>query len=80
MSFMFELYYSPPADPGKETQVTERVCALGGRFDYREEAGAEGRSGICLTYEFDTWEQAEQAAAALRRQGEHVEGPVDYGP
>jgi hypothetical protein len=35
---------------------------------------------VCLTFEFDDRTQAELAANALRQEGEHVEGPVDYGP
>jgi hypothetical protein len=80
MSFMFEVYYQPPADPVKEATVTHRVAALGGRLDYREHAEEQGLGGICLTYEFDDFEVAAKAAAALRQAGEHVEGPVDYGP
>lgn len=79
MSFLFEIYYHPPADPEKETAVTERVVALGGRLDFREETPNSGRGGICLTYEFDSLEAAGKAANLLRQSGEHVEGPVDYG-
>jgi hypothetical protein len=79
MSFMFEVYYRPPVDLQREATLTERVTGLGGRLTYREspEDGA-GRS-ICLTYEFAQREQAEAAAQMLRKQGEHVEGPADYG-
>jgi hypothetical protein len=80
MSFMFEVYYKPPADPLKETAVTDRVASLGGRLDYREDAEGNGLVGICLTYEFDDYEKATTAADVLRQLGEHVEGPVDYGP
>jgi hypothetical protein len=78
VSVILEVYYKPPAVPAKEAALTDRVMALGGRFDYREEASE--LSGICLTYEFDSLDSAEGAAAALRRLGEHVEGPMDYGP
>ena len=77
---MFEVYYWPPADPAKETAVTERVAALGGRLDFREDAGEIGQGGICLTYDFDSLGAATKAADLLRQSGEHVEGPVDYGP
>lgn len=80
MSFLFEVYYKPPADPAKEAALTERVRALGGRLDYREEALPNGHSGICLTYEFDSLAGARRAAETLRQLGEHVEGPADYGP
>ena len=73
---MFEVYYGGPRDPARETQLTAQVVALGGRFDYWEESG---KSGVCLTYEFDNWPQAECAATILRKQKEHVEGPQEYG-
>jgi hypothetical protein len=78
MSFMFEVYYKPPADRAKETVLTDRVTALGGRLDYREDATEV--TGICLTFEFDSPDSAQRAADALRELGEHVEGPMDYGP
>jgi hypothetical protein len=76
MAFLFEVYYKPPADPAKEAALTGRVTAFGGRLDYREDA--EESSGVCLTYEFEELEKATTAADALRRDGEHVEGPVEY--
>ena len=79
MSFMFEVYYRPPADPPKETALTDRVARLGGLLSYREIPGENDSGGVCLTYEFDDREQAEAAAQVLRALGEYVEGPVDYG-
>ena len=79
MSFMFEVYYRPPANPGRETAITERVVNRGGRLDYREDAHADGSSGICLTFEFDDFDAAQRTAEELRHLAEHVEGPVDYG-
>ena len=76
MSFMFEVYYKPPANPAKEANVTSRVAAFGGRLDYREDATEH--TGVCLTYEFDDREKAMEAAKVLRQLGEHVEGPMDY--
>jgi hypothetical protein len=80
MSFMFEVYYKPPTNPAKEAEITDRVAALGGVLDFREDADEHGLSGVCLTYEFNDLEKAAKAAAVLRQLGEHVEGPVDYGP
>ena len=80
MSVMFEVYYKPPMNLAKESTLTKRVAALGGRFDFREEPDEQGPGGVCLTYEFDDWQSATKAADLLRRLGEHVEGPVDYGP
>ena len=58
MSFMFEVLYKPPGNPLKESAVTNRVKAFGGRLDYREEAAEKGLGGICLTYEFDDFDMA----------------------
>jgi hypothetical protein len=76
MSFMFEIYYKPPADPARESAVASRVAAFGGRLGYREDATEH--TGICLTYEFDDRDKATKAAELLRKLGEHVEGPMDY--
>jgi hypothetical protein len=77
MSFIFELYYRSPEDKARETQIVSEVVAAGGRLDCRE---PEEKSGgpICLTFEFDSREQAEVASAALQKRGEHVEGVCDY--
>jgi hypothetical protein len=79
MSFMFEVYYKPPANPAKEAVITDRVLTLGGRLDFREEGDEHGLGGVCLTYEFENLESAARAADVLRGLGEHVEGPVEYG-
>jgi hypothetical protein len=55
------------------------VAALGGRLDYRETPQSDANGSICLTFEFGRRDEAEAAARALREQGEHVEGPQDYG-
>ncbi len=77
MSFMLEVFYRSPSDASRESAITERVQTFAGQPSYREDA-EPGRS-ICLTYEFPSWEAAQRAASDLQRQGEHVEGPVDYG-
>ena len=76
---MLEVYYRSPADPDKEETLTQRVAALGGRLDYRETPQSDANGSICLTFEFGRRDEAEAAARALREQGEHVEGPVEYG-
>ena len=78
MSYMFEVCYRAPADLMKESALTQRVAAMGGRLDFREEMNGKMDS-VCLTYEFDNYDSALKAANALREQGEHVEGPADYG-
>jgi hypothetical protein len=79
VSYVFEVYYKSPADPKREYALLEQVSELGGRLDYREEPKSEPRGSICLTYEFDDSEQAAAAVESLRKQGEYVEGPQDYG-
>jgi hypothetical protein len=80
MSVMFEVFYARPQDPDREARLTEQVAALGGRFDFWEESEIPGVCNyVCLTYEFDHWQQAEHVAEVLRQQGEHVKGPYEYG-
>lgn len=80
MSVMIEVFYHRPQDSLRESRLTELVEALGGRLDFWEESEIPDVCNyVCLTYEFDQWEQAEHAAAELRRQGEHVKGPQVYG-
>jgi hypothetical protein len=76
---MFEVFYKSPPDPRRELVISERVSQLGGRLTYREEPVEGNSAPVCLTYEFNGYEQAEKAALQLRSQGEHVEGPMDYG-
>ncbi|MBI2803469.1 MAG: hypothetical protein HYX68_00615 [Planctomycetes bacterium] len=76
MAYMFEIYYQRPADPSKETALTTRVAAFGGRLDYREDE--TDHTGIILTYEFDDRANAMKAADLLHQVGEHVVGPMDY--
>ena len=78
MSFLVEVYSRPPANTEKEAAPGRQVTALDGRLDHREEVRS-GANSICLPYEFDDWDSARAAAERLREQGEHVEGPVDYG-
>lgn len=79
MSYIFEVYYQAPADSKKETALLECISELGGRLDNREGPNGNFQGSICLTYEFDNFEQAAVAAERLRQQGEHVEGPQYYG-
>ena len=79
MSSMFEVPYKPPHNPRRETVLTKQVSHLGGRLSFREEPEVQEIGAVYLTYEFDEVVLAEKAADSLRRQGEHVEGAVDYG-
>jgi hypothetical protein len=79
MSFMFEVVYKSPPNPIREEVISERVSEFGGRLSFREDPDDVGVGPVCLTYEFNELEAAEQAASCLRSQGEHVEGPADYG-
>jgi hypothetical protein len=79
MSFMFEVYYKPPADPAKDEGITKVVSRLGGSLSFKELSCARDTGAVCLTYEFDELDSARRAADSLRLRGEHVEGPMDYG-
>ena len=78
MSYMFEVYYKAPPDVQRESRLAEQLSGLGGHLAYREHPD-ERSDSVCLTFEFDQLDVAEFAAQSLRSQGEHVEGPVDYG-
>jgi hypothetical protein len=78
MSFMFELYYSTPSNARREAELAKTIAGFGGRLDYREEPTGGSSHSICLTYEFDDLDRAEKAAEWLRKEGEHIEGPVEY--
>ena len=79
MSTMFEVYYKTPPDPRKEAELTVQISGFGGHLTFQEYPDGYGLASVCLTYEFDDPSLAETAAKLLRQQGEHVEGPVDYG-
>jgi hypothetical protein len=79
MSVMLELWYAPPANPRREERVARQIENLGGRLTFREEPRPDELSGICLTFEFADRAQAEDVASSLRKEGEHIEGPMDYG-
>ncbi len=79
MSFMLEVLYKSPSDERREATIGESIGQFGGNLTCREEPDVVGVGPICLTYEFQDLRVAEQAASCLRVQGEHVEGPVDYG-
>lgn len=79
MSAMFEVLYKSPPDANREAVISERAGQFGGRLTYREEPDLAGVGPVCLTFEFSNLAVAEQAAVSLRSQGEHVEGPSDYG-
>lgn len=80
MSYIFEIYYGSPEDLKRESDLTIAVGQLGGRLTYREVPANHGEGPCVLTYEFDDLSKANHAADAIRQRGEHVEGPVDYGP
>jgi hypothetical protein len=79
MSFMLEVLYQSPPDPRRETSISESVRPFGGTLTCREEPASGEKGPVCLTYEFDDLQIAEQASTCLRARGEHVEGPVNYG-
>ena len=79
MSLMFEVYYKPPSDKEREAKIAGFVLKKVGRLDYRESPPVAEIGAIRLTYELDERDSAEAAATLLRQQGEHIEGPMEYG-
>ena len=78
MSFAIDIYYAAPEDTAREARIGAQAVASGGHFDWRDLPTEHSRS-ICLTFDFPGLAAAESAAVAIRAQGEHVEGPYDYG-
>ncbi len=81
MSFMLEVLSKSSLDMRREAMIAESVSRFGGHLSCREEPDdVDFAAGpICLTFEFANRQVAQEAASCLRSQGEHVEGPVDYG-
>ncbi len=79
MTAMLEVYYTAPADSAREARLLDVIRDFGGWLDYREAPEVDGSRSICLTYEFDDWDQAIAAADHVRTLGEYVEGPCEYG-
>lgn len=78
MTYMLEVYYLSPEDKKREEQIMAHAAARHGKLDFREVTGPSGGT-ICLTFEFETANQAELAAESLRASGEHVENGCSYG-
>lgn len=76
---MLEFLYKSPSDPDRESALTEAIRTFGGQLSCREEPDGIGAGPVTLTYEFDAPDAAEKALCWLRAEGEHVEGPIDYG-
>ena len=77
--FILEVHYKSPLDSHRESKITDRVIHQGGWLQGRE-SSRPGEDIVRLFFEFHDLETAEEAASALRVQGEHVEGPVDSAP
>jgi hypothetical protein len=73
---MIEINYRKPLNPEREDYIKSCVCECGGKITYRED---NGEKSICLTAEFNAWENAIRVAGKLRDSGMYVEGPMDYG-
>lgn len=65
MSVVFEVLYKSPPDSLRESVISERVSKFGGRLTYWEEPDLVGVGPVCLTYEFNGFEQPEKAASQL---------------
>ena len=76
MTVMVEIYYPKPLNFQRENTIGEVIVKNKGVITYRE---TDSLDTICITAEFDSWEEAHAASAALRTIGGHVEGPCEYG-
>lgn len=75
MSVMIEIYYKQPDDLRVNRIASVGACC-NGNITFRE---SDSANSICLTAEFDSWDEANAATAQLCDLGEHLEGPCDYG-
>lgn len=75
MATMIELYYERPEDPAKEMHAIGLAEQYGGRLTCKE---TDLPNTLCLTIEFETWDQAVEVADELRAAGVHIEGPCFY--
>ncbi len=81
MSFMLEVLYRMPPHTEREQRIATAVKDFGGKLTFREvPEQADLSQAICLTFEFETFNKADICAAFLRKCGEFVDGPTDYGP
>ena len=78
MAYIAEVYYKAPTDFAREVMLAQRMAEFGGRPGYREDSTHSDFGSVCLTYEFDELKRSEMACEALRKSGEHVEGPSEY--
>jgi len=79
MSVMIEVIYRKPEDADHERGISEFVSLYRGVVSCREDDWGQTQQAICLTIEFWNWEDADKACAALRKRGDYVEGPHEYG-
>lgn len=78
MSLMIEVFLKERLT-SEHLAIVELMRAFSGRLTYEEEneRGAN-KNGSCLTFEFETSDQALLASEAVKAKGIHVEGPYDY--
>jgi len=73
MPTRIEVFYSAPADTGRESRLATQVGHLGGRFVERLEAiDTPGGEQIVMRFEFDDSNRADHAIEVLNGQGEFV--------
>lgn len=75
MDTMIEFYYEKPEDQAREKRLSALAEKYGGRLTFKESGMP---NTICLTIEFENWEQAVEVADMLRSGGDHIEGPCSY--
>lgn len=75
MGFTLEVIYAAPIDRDKEREIHAIAASLAGELEGREEESPLGPRAVVLTYHFDDYRAAYEAAAKLRAARYRVEGP-----
>ena len=78
MSVMIEVYLGPQ-HLGAKDMIVSWVSRFDGNLTFEEQSGT-AQDGVCLTFEFDSRKQAQEAIDNVLSMeiGVHVEGPYDY--
>lgn len=79
MSVMVEIYLREGQMEQKRS-IVESARKFSGNltFEENESSAVSVSKGVCLTFEFELYEQAEKFGDVIKCDGFHVEGPYDY--
>jgi hypothetical protein len=73
-----EVIYKGPIDAEREQSLIQISREFGGTLQHHEPPSSFHSTAVTLTFDFPTYEIANNAADAFRANGEHVEGPFSW--